>query len=143
MISGKAADAAFKAYNEVTDDMGGDACSGCGAAVRRVITLGAIIRDLEPEPRPTGNHIIVTNDQGEVRAKVLTGPEMPAQQAAYRIHACPPKPAPMPPGPACAACGLPMHAELAASQQWRTHPSCVDPDDAKREALQQIRRKSA
>ena len=122
--------------------MAGDVCSLCGAEVRRVITLGAIIRDLEPEPRPAGNHIIVTNDQGEIRAKVLTGPELPAEQDAYVIHKCPPKPVAAT-GPACAACGLPMHAELAASQGWRTHPSCVDPEDAKREALQQIRRRRA
>jgi hypothetical protein len=120
--------------------MAGDVCSLCGAEVTRVITLGAKIRDLEPKPRPTGNHILVTNSQGEVRAKVLTGPEMPAQQDAYVIHTCPPKPV-VATGPKCVACGLPMHAELAASQGWRTHPSCVDPDDAKREALQQIRRR--
>lgn len=122
--------------------MSADVCSTCGAAVRRVITLGAIIRDLEPGPRPTGNHILVTNGQGELRAKVLGGDEMPAQQEAYVIHKCPPKPV-VATGPKCAACLFPMDAELAALEKWRTHPSCVDPEDARREALQQIRRRRA
>ena len=86
--------------------------------------------------------MIIENDQGEVRARVVRGDEMPVEGDAYRKHKCPPKPVAAT-GPPCAACGLPMHAELAALEKWRTHPSCVDPEDAKREALQQIRRRRA
>jgi hypothetical protein len=122
--------------------LAGDVCSGCGAEVRRLITPGGIVRDLDPTPHPNGNHVIITNEAGEVRAKVVSGDQMPVEGDAYRRHECPPKPV-VATGPACAACELPMHAELAASQGWATHPSCVDPEDARREALQQIRGRRA
>lgn len=97
-----------------------DVCSSCGARVKRVITIGAAIRDLEPEPRPDGNTIIVDHE-GRIRARVLTGDEMPAQQEAFKAHQCPPKPRP---GPPCARCTLPMNRELALAEGWVDHPAC-------------------
>ncbi len=120
--------------------MAGDVCRVCGAEVRTMITIGGKLRDLEPEPAADGNHIVVEHE-GRIRARVLGGHEMPAQQEAYTIHKCPPTPYRMPPGPRCAACGLPMHAELAASQGWRTHPSCVDPEEARAAVMDQIRKR--
>jgi hypothetical protein len=101
--------------------MAGDVCSKCGAEVRRVITIGTIVRDLDPSPRPDGNHIIITRDNGSIRAQVLTGPEMPYEGDAYRKHECPAKPRP---GPPCARCTLPMDRELALLERWTDHPCC-------------------
>lgn len=118
---------------------GQDVCSACHAPVRRVITEGAKIRDLEPTPREDGNHIVVVRGDGTVRTRVLTGTEMPAQQEAFKAHQCPPK---EPPGPACAACLLPMNAELTRLERWSFHP-CCDPNPARQWAREQSRRRSA
>jgi hypothetical protein len=111
-----------------------DVCRGCGAEVLRHITIGAKIRDLEPGARPDGNTIIVEHE-GRIRARVLSGDEMPAQQEAFKAHQCPPKERP---GPPCAACLLPMHRELAISERWTTHPAC-DPEHH----IERLRRRRA
>lgn len=81
-----------------------EVCPRCGAEVRLVLTVGQLVRKLDPRPRPDGNHIIVTLDDGRVRAQVLTGDEMPAQQEAFKAHECGIKERP---GPLCATCHLP------------------------------------
>ena len=60
-------------------------CSGCGATIRWVLTIGGARLPLDPDPHPDGNVVPVEVD-GKRRAKVLTGPEMPAQETAWRAH---------------------------------------------------------
>ena len=121
--------------------MAGDACRVCKAEVKRAITIGGAIRDLEPRPRPDGNVIIVEHE-GRVRARVLGGPEMPAQQEAFKMHACP-KPGPVTPGPRCKACHLPMDAGLTALEGWRVHPCCPDQVVARRSIREELERRRA
>lgn len=94
---------------------------GCGATVRWVLTVNHRRLDLDVDPDTNGTVIIVELD-GRIRARVLTGVEMPAQQQAFRMHRCPPKRER--PGPACAGCQLPMPRDLAITEGWTHHPSC-------------------
>jgi hypothetical protein len=114
--------------------MAGDVCSKCGAAVMLVITAGSLIRKLDPEPRPGGNHIITQID-GKMRATVLTGAEMPAQQEAFKVHVCEQVDRP---GPPCTVCRRPMHRELATTLRWTTHPGC-DASDHIEELRRRVR----
>lgn len=61
-------------------------CSACGAPVRWVLTLGDRRMPLDPEPHEDGNVVRRTTKEGAVRAKVLTGEELPAQETAWRSH---------------------------------------------------------
>lgn len=79
---------------------------------------------LDADPDPTGNVVVVELGDGRVRAKVLTGAEMPAQQQAFRQHACPRAERP---GPPCSVCRLPMDRDLAYAERWTSHP-CCDPE---------------
>lgn len=98
------------------------ACSICGAGVRNVFTEGGKIRELETDPHPDGNHLMITNERGEIRARVLGPADMPApDDQGHRKHRCPP---PEPDGPICDACALPMDRELAAKERWAVHPCC-------------------
>lgn len=112
--------------------MPADTCSRCGQATRTVITVGGKVRDLDPEPVATGNHVLVEDDRGygldgvgpAIRARVLTGDSGPVEGDRYRMHACPPRP---PSGPRCRSCKDLMDASLTAAEGWETHP-CCDPD---------------
>jgi hypothetical protein len=97
-----------------------DVCSGCGQPVKTVITEGGKVRDLNPEPNPNGNHTMITVD-GRVRAHVATGEELPLTETAYKVHQCPPKPAP---GTPCTVCGHPMNRELNDREPNTMHPCC-------------------
>jgi len=108
---------------------------GCGATVRWVLTVNHRRLDLDVTPDPNGNVIIVTLDDGRVRAKVLCGPEMPAQQEAFRMHRCS---KPKPPGIPCGGCPLPMPREIALREGWTHHPSC-EPGFALRLAQDRLR----
>jgi hypothetical protein len=104
--------------------VGNDACPQCREPVQRMITHGGRIRDLEVHSHPDGDHVIEWADQ-HIRARVLTGLELPAQgPPAFRRHECPPAP---PPGPNCAECGHEMPREIATLLRWTEHPAC-DPD---------------
>lgn len=107
-------------------------CSGCGAPVRWVLTVGGRRMPLDPDPHPDGNVVRVTIDGGLVRAKVLTGAEMPAQDVAWRAHwtTCPAsegfrrrKTATT---PRCVACRRPLDAGWAAAGH-RYHVLCAPP----------------
>jgi hypothetical protein len=109
------------------DDMpaaGETPCTTCAGRVRWHVTVGGKVIALDSDPVEDGNIIVVAHE-GRVRARVLEGTEMPAQQTAYRRHRCPP----LPVGnqPRCTECYLPMDAELARSEKWSTHPTC-DPE---------------
>ena len=95
---------------------------GCGATVRWVLTVNHRRLDLDVDPTPHGNVIIRDLGDGRIRAEVLTGDRMPAQQQAWRMHKCPPKQER--PGPRCAGCHLPMQREIAIAEGWTHHPSC-------------------
>jgi hypothetical protein len=97
---------------------------GCGARVRWYITIGGKPVQLNADPHPDGNVIVVPHD-GHIRARILTGNDLPAQQQAYRRHICPPTPGR--PGPACGACKAPMDRALATLERWSVHPTC-EPD---------------
>jgi hypothetical protein len=106
--------------------MGADRCSACRAPVRTAITEAGKIRDLQPDPHPDGNHILITTPRGHIRARVLTGADMPAPDGTgYLMHRCPPPPTP---GPACAGCGLPMDRDLSAIEPDHHFHPCCEPD---------------
>lgn len=101
-------------------------CLGCGAGLRTVMTVGGRRRELETTPHPDGNHImrlvpVVGGGRGW-RARVLTGAELPAQQAAHRMHHCPG--VKQPKGPLCIVCHQPMTRDIALQLGWTTHPGC-------------------
>lgn len=97
-----------------------DVCPRCGAPVYwRLSVLGTRLR-LDATPDPTGNVIIIETGDGKIRADVLTGERMPAQQEAWKQHACPRS---TKPGPPCAVCRRPMTpADLFRLLRWTTHP---------------------
>lgn len=98
-----------------------DQCPVCHDPVQRYITHGGRIRDLEPTAHADGDHVIEWQN-GHIRARVLTGLELPSQgPPAFRRHQCPPTP---PPGPNCQGCGLPMPRQIAELLDWVTHPAC-------------------
>lgn len=101
-------------------------CPLCGAPVWwRVSVLGTRLR-LDVDPDPSGSVIVIETPDGKVRAKVLTGPEMPAQQEAFRQHRCPPTSEPSKP---CRCCRRPMRPVwLFQLLRWDHHPGC-DPED--------------
>lgn len=100
-------------------------CPRCGRPIRWVLTGTGrrIAIDLDPDPAGT---VVRGEDPGDgtVRARVLTGVEMPAQETAWTRHeaTCRARL-----GPRCRTCRGPMDAGLARSERWTTHPSC-DPE---------------
>jgi len=60
-------------------------CVRCGAPMWWATTVGNKRIPLDVDPHPDGNVVPVLVD-GRKRVKVLTGPEMPAQQRAWRSH---------------------------------------------------------
>jgi hypothetical protein len=103
-----------------------DQCPVCHDPVQRYITHGGKIRDLETTAHPDGDHVVEWQ-AGHIRARVLTGKELPAQgPPAFRRHECPPAP---PRGPSCAECGREMPRDIATLLGWVDHPAC-SPDFA-------------
>jgi hypothetical protein len=70
-----------------------ETCAACHVPVRWVITTGGRRLPLDPKPVPDGNIQPVTID-GQHRARVLTGDELPAQGPAWQPHfrSCPSAP---------------------------------------------------
>lgn len=105
-------------------------CSACLAPIRWEITEGDRRIPLDPTPDPAGNVIIVPGKRGGVRARVLTGAQLPAQGEAYRAHwvTCPESEAfkrrRHAASPKCRGCGMPMPADLAKTEEWIYHPTC-------------------
>lgn len=99
-----------------------DVCALCGQGVRKVITEGGRIRELEVAPHAEGNHVMRTNARGEIRAHVIGYTELPAPTGhGHRMHHCP-KPAPT--GPRCSICRDRMNRDVALAEDWDWHPAC-------------------
>lgn len=121
-------------------------CSGptCAAIIRWAVTREGRRMPLNLDPDPAGNVVIETNATGEVRARVLTGHELPALGEAWMPHwkTCPDskefKAAQHRHAPKCTVCRKPMDPDLARRERWTTHPSCdltgVVPKPEKRSA---------
>jgi hypothetical protein len=130
-------------------------CTGphCGREIRWVITLGDKRLPLDPDPSPDGNVVLERQPDGSIRARVLTGHELPAQGNAWVPHhrTCPDaadfRRRQAATAPRCrAGCGYPMDPWLAA-HGWRYHVLCAPPTraeiDAQRAYETQQRRRSA
>lgn len=63
-------------------------CTGprCGRVVRWVLTVGGKRMPLDVEPSLDGNVVPATMPDGTVRARVLTGAELPAQRPCWVPH---------------------------------------------------------
>lgn len=102
---------------------GESACTICRAPIWWRLTIGGRRFPLDQAPVDGGNVTVITTPQGKVRARVLTGPDMPAPEGVdtYRIHECPKT---QRPGPRCRGCQQPMPRDLAAAESWTHHPAC-------------------
>ncbi|MDP9828067.1 hypothetical protein [Kineosporia succinea] len=93
-----------------------------------MITLGGRRRELEVDPHPDGTHVLTEvpaiGGGMAVRARVLSGVDLPAQEPAYRSHTCPAPPPPK--APRCGICQGPMPIDVATLEGWTMHP-CCDP----------------
>lgn len=113
-------------------------CPHCGAPVRWVTTEAGATLGIDPDPHPQGTvtHRLV---DGRPRAHVLTGPELPAQEQAWRPHraTCPNTPENRArqarARPRCTVCDLPRDPALADTEPHTTHPTC-DPHAARARA---------
>lgn len=112
-----------------------ETCTACGAPIRWVITIGDRRMPLDPEPHEDGNVVPVIVDGGLVRARVLTGVELPAQETAFRAHfvTCPRagefRRRKVATTPRCHGCGQPLDPVLSRRHPdaWtaRWHPTCA------------------
>lgn len=107
-------------------------CAGpnCGALILWATTLEGRRMPLNPDPDPDGIVVMVTDQEGRARARVLTGRELPAQCEAWMPHhrACPDADAyrerKARTAPRCTICSGPMDPDLARQERWVRHPSC-------------------
>lgn len=105
-------------------------CAGCGAPIRWVITMGEKRMPIDPETHEDGNVVPRTLPDGRVRAQVLTGERLPAQEPAYRSHfvTCPKAPdfrrRKSLATKRCHGCSHPLDAALAAAGDTY-HPTCA------------------
>ena len=100
-------------------------CPTCGVPVRTVTTEGGLRIQVEPERRPEGTVLPVKVD-GQHRARILTGGQLPARGGAYIDHrkTCGRKSA----GPRCPICRDPLdpiHLGLDGA-----HPCCLGDSEA-------------
>lgn len=107
-------------------------CTGptCGATIRWAVTREGRRLPLNPDPDPAGNVVIETNATGEIRARILTGPELPAQGEAWMPHwkTCPDSPVfqrlQRATQPRCRACRGRLDPWLVANG-WHHHVLCA------------------
>ena len=105
-------------------------CSACLAPIRWVLTLGDKRMPLNLDPSPDGNVVPVETEDGQIRARVLTGVELPAQRQAWVPHhrTCPHaddfRRRKRAAAVRCGVCREPMDPVLAAHGHT-THPGCA------------------
>lgn len=114
--------------------------SGCGANIWHALTVEGRRVALEPHPSPHGT-VILANVDGRIRAKLLTGAELPAQQQAWVRHilTCPASPErqrrTQAAAPKCGyRCGVRMDPWLI-EHGYTSHPNCSDPPTTSRGAV--------
>jgi len=112
-------------------------CQSCGTPIRWVVTIGDRRMPLDVELSPAGNVVLVDVPGKGVRARVLTGPELPALEPAHVAHwtTCPnstefkrrARIRARAAAPRCQSCGEPLDPVLAARPGWygRVHPGCA------------------
>lgn len=101
----------------------GEACRSCGEPIRWFLTITGRRIPIDPTPHPAGTVIRITDENGRVRARVLTGNELPAQETAWRDHraTCTRIRA----GPRCTRCQGLLDPDVAEAEPWHTtHPTC-------------------
>jgi hypothetical protein len=121
-----------------------DSCTACGKPIRWVITTGGKRLPLDVDPVADGNVVPVVIE-GQRRARVLTGTELPAQEQAWQSHhrSCPHaadfrrrKGATT---SRCRSCRQPMDPWLT-THGWHYHVNCAPPTGAElREAIDTLR----
>jgi hypothetical protein len=105
-------------------------CSACLAPIRWVLTEGDKRMPIDPTPSPDGNVVPVRRDDGSIRARVLTGDQLPAQRTAWVPHhrTCPHaddfRRRKRAAAVRCGVCREPMDPVLAAHGHT-THPGCA------------------
>lgn len=122
-------------------------CRACGQPIRWVITEGGRRIALDPDPVDGGN-IVPIYVEDRLRARVLTGTELPHEGPAWRRHsaACPEsaearaRRARL--APRCTVCLNPMDTDLARLEQWTTHPAC-DPTEGANTVRAALHRKAS
>lgn len=115
--------------------MTGQTCArdGCGRPITYVLTETGLRLAIDPDPDPAGN-VIRTEHDGRIRAQLLPGDQMPAQQTAWRQHrfTCPGSTdrarLERVAAPRCGICREPLHP-LAVEAGWTRHPLCGPPLD--------------
>jgi hypothetical protein len=96
-------------------------CPKCGAVTFWRLTTEGSRKRLDAAPDPTGTVIILDLPDGTIRAKCLTGSELPAQQEAWRLHTCTRRTGA--PDPRCAVCRFAMTpGDFFRAMRWTTHP---------------------
>ena len=105
-------------------------CKGCPAQVSWVLTVGGRRMPLDVVPTADGTVVVEVQADGTVRARVLTGSELPAQGVAYRPHwqTCPSSESfrrrQVDHGPKCGACRQPLDRWLV-DEGYTRHIGCL------------------
>ena len=117
------------------------ACRACSRGVRWAVTEAGARILVDADPHPDGVVTVVSTPAG-VRARILTGAQLPAQETAYQPHArtCPHAVRQAPRGPRCERCRGPMPTDLARLERWRWHPNCDPREQAGLDLARRLRR---
>ena len=105
-------------------------CRGCPARIWWVLTVGGKRMPLDPIPTSDGSVVVEVRPDATVRARVLTGSELPAEGPAYRPHwqTCPSSETfrrrQVDHGPKCGLCRLPLDRWLV-DEGYTRHVGCL------------------
>jgi hypothetical protein len=113
-------------------------CTACGREVRTVLTVNDHRRKVDPTPDPAGTVVRVVSHTPDgtrtVRARILPGTELPAQETAWTLHdlTCPEsfhaKRRAYAAQPKCRGCATPMDPWLTENG-YPMHICCLPPLD--------------
>lgn len=108
-------------------------CTACDAEIRWVLTVGGKRMPLDVAKVPDGN-VVPTIVDGQRRARVVTGEELPVEGGAWQSHhrTCPNaadfRRRKRAATPLCGICRTALDPVLAAAGET-AHPTCGAPDD--------------